>query len=58
MTSSTGRRPIVIKTQIVRQDGKSVAVILDYQKYLRLKEIEEDRLDYQAAAKTKAKNRK
>ncbi|MFZ2400085.1 MAG: hypothetical protein WAW31_15610 [Smithella sp.] len=35
----------MIKTQWVKQDNKPVAVIVDYQEYLRLKEIEEDRND-------------
>ena len=48
----------MIKTQIVKQDDKPVAVIIDYQEYLRLNEIEEDRLDYLSVVKAKAHNRK
>lgn len=48
----------MIKTQLVKQDNKPVAVVIDYQEYLRLKEIEEDRNDYYAALDVKLKNRK
>jgi hypothetical protein len=48
----------MIKTQLVKQDNKPVAVIVDYQEYLRLKEIEEDRNDYYAALEVKMKNKK
>jgi len=47
----------MIKTQIVKSDDKPVAVIMDYQEYLRLKEIEEDRKDYDAALQVKRKNK-
>ena len=33
----------MIKTQLVKQDNKPVAVVIDYKEYLRLKEIEEER---------------
>jgi hypothetical protein len=58
MRSNNGKKHIAIITKIVRQDDKPVAVVLDYRESLRLKEIEEDELDYQAAGRTKAKNRK
>jgi hypothetical protein len=48
----------VIKTQIVKENNKPVAVIMDYKEYLRLKEIEEERKDYLSASKTKAANKK
>ena len=48
----------MIKTQLVKQDNKPVAVIVDYKEYLRLKEIEEDRNDYYAALEVKRKNKK
>ena len=35
-----GERIIMIKTQIIKEDSKPVAVILDYKEYLRLKETE------------------
>jgi PHD/YefM family antitoxin component YafN of YafNO toxin-antitoxin module len=48
----------MIKTQLVKQDNKPVAVVIDYKEYLRLKEIEEDRNDYYAALDVKNKNKK
>ena len=48
----------MIKTQLVKQDNKPVAVVIDYKEYLRLKEIEEDRNDYNAALAVKMKNKK
>lgn len=48
----------MIKTQIVKEDNKPVAVIMDYKEYLRLKEIAEDRADYYSAAEVKRKNKK
>ena len=48
----------MIKTQIVKENNKPVAVVMDYKEYLRLKEIEQDRKDYYSAARTKAANKK
>jgi hypothetical protein len=48
----------MIKTQIIREDSKPVAVILDYKEYRRLKEIEQDKADYYSALAVKAKNKK
>jgi PHD/YefM family antitoxin component YafN of YafNO toxin-antitoxin module len=48
----------MIKTQLVKQNNKPVAVIIDYKEYLRLKEIEEDRKDYYSALEVKLKNKK
>jgi len=48
----------VIKTQIVKENNKPVAVIMDYKEYVRLREIEQERKDYHSAAKTKAANKK
>jgi hypothetical protein len=48
----------MIKMQIVKQNDKPVAVILDYKEYLRLKEIEQDRKDYVSALQVKQKNKK
>jgi len=48
----------VIKTQIVKENNKPVAVIMGYEEYVRLREIEQERKDYHSAAKTKAANRK
>jgi PHD/YefM family antitoxin component YafN of YafNO toxin-antitoxin module len=48
----------MIKTQIVKADDKPVAVIMDYQEYRRLKEIEEDREDYYSALEVKTRNKR
>jgi hypothetical protein len=48
----------MIKTQIVKENNKPVAVIMDYREYLRLKEIAEDRADYYSAMEVKRKNKK
>jgi hypothetical protein len=46
----------MIRTQLVKEDNKPVAVVMDYKEYLRLKEIEEDRNDYYAALDVKMIN--
>ena len=48
----------MIKTQIVKEGNKPVAVILDYQEYKRLKEIEDNKSDYYSAVQVKMKNKK
>lgn len=48
----------MIKTQIVKENDKLVAVVLDYKEYLRLKEIEQDKKDYYSALQVKMKNKK
>jgi hypothetical protein len=48
----------MVKTQIIRKDKEPVAVILDYNEYVRLKEIEQDREDYRSAVFVKEKNKK
>ena len=48
----------MIRTHIIRENKKPVAVIMDYKEYVRLKEIEQDRRDCYSAAKTKAANKK
>jgi PHD/YefM family antitoxin component YafN of YafNO toxin-antitoxin module len=48
----------MIKTQLVKENNKPVAVVIDYKEYLRLKEIEEDRNDYYAAVDVKINNKK
>jgi len=48
----------MIKTQIVKENDKPVAVVLDYKEYLRLKEIEQDRKDYYSALQVKMVNKK
>ncbi len=48
----------MIKTQIVKENNKPVAVIMDYKEYVRLREIEQERKDYHSVTKTKAANKK
>ncbi|MEI8203240.1 MAG: hypothetical protein WCH34_09530 [Bacteroidota bacterium] len=48
----------MIKQQIIKQENKPIAIILDYQEYLRLKEVEEDKFDYFLALQTKLGNKK
>ena len=48
----------MIKTQLVKENNKPVAVVIDYKEYLRLKEIEEDKNDYYSALQIKIKNKK
>jgi hypothetical protein len=48
----------MIKTQLIRQSKKPIAVILDYDEYIRLKEIEQDKEDYISALKVKRTNKK
>ncbi len=48
----------MIKTQIVKEGKKPIAVLMDYKEYKRLKEIEEDKADYLSALEVKLKNKK
>ena len=48
----------MIKTQVIHENDNPVAVVLDYNEYLRLKEIEEDREDCCSALETKLNNKK
>lgn len=48
----------MITTQIIKEGKKPVAVILDYEEYLRLREIAQDRSDYETAIETKNANNK
>ena len=48
----------MITTQIIKENNKPIAVILDYQKYLEYKKIEEDRDDYLEALEIKLTNKK
>ncbi len=42
----------MIKRQVIKEGEKPIAIILDYQEYLHLKEMAEDWEDYQSAMKT------
>lgn len=48
----------MIKTQIIKEDNKPVAVVLDYKEFLRLKEVEQDKADYLSAVEVREKNTK
>ena len=39
----------MIKTQIIKEEGMPIAVILDYKKYMKLRETPEDQADYKEA---------
>lgn len=48
----------MIKKHIIKEEGKPVAVILDYKEYMELKAMAEDKSDYYSAIETKRKNKK
>lgn len=48
----------MIRTKVIKENNKPVAVIMDYKEYVRLKEIEQDRKDYYSATRTRAANKK
>jgi hypothetical protein len=48
----------MIKTQIVKEGKKPIAVLMDYKEYKRLKEVEEDKSDYLSALEVKLKNKR
>ena len=48
----------MIKTQILKEGKKPIAVVMDYKEYKRLKEIEEDKADYLSALEVKLKNKR
>lgn len=48
----------MIKTQVIKEGNKPIAVILDYAEYQKLKEAAEDKSDYISAVKTKKSNKK
>jgi hypothetical protein len=48
----------VIRTKVIKENNKPVAVIMDYKENVRLKEIEQDRKDYYSATRTRAANKK
>ena len=48
----------MIESQIIKENSKPIAIILDYNEYLRLKEYEMDIKDYFSAVETKQTNKK
>ncbi len=49
---------IMIETQIIKENNKPVAVIIDYQEYLKLQALKDDLLDYREAVEIKENNKK
>lgn len=47
----------MIKPQTIKDGNQPIAVIIDYQEYQRLKELEQDMIDYSSAYETKMKNK-
>jgi hypothetical protein len=58
MKWSTGRGHIMIKTQVIKEGNKPVAIVMDYEEYIKLKELLEDVEDYKKAVKIKKTNKK
>jgi hypothetical protein len=48
----------MIKKQVIKEGNRPIAVIMDYEEYLKLKEIAQDRVDYYSALAVKRKNKK
>ena len=46
----------MIKTQIIKENKIPIAVVIDYNEYRRLKEIEQDKLDFESAHHVKLLN--
>ena len=49
---------IMIKTQVIREGKKPVAVVLDYNEYQKLRELAQDRADYAEAISAEASSEK
>ena len=47
----------MIKTQIIKEGNKPIAVILDYAEYRKLLEAKQDRDDYSSACRVKETNK-
>lgn len=43
----------MVETQVIKENETPIAVILDINEFNRLKEIEQDQLDYEQTIKTK-----
>jgi hypothetical protein len=50
--------PTMIKTQIIHQDNKPIAVLPDYEVYKKMQEKVKDYEDYLSAVEKKMKNEK
>lgn len=48
----------MIKTQIIKENNKPIAVIIDYAEYRKLVQTKQDMMDYYSASKVKESNKK
>ncbi len=48
----------MIKTQIIKQEGKPIAVVLDYKAYIKLKGQVQDLKDYSEAVNAEKETKK
>lgn len=48
----------MIKKQIIKENNRPIAVIIDFEEYKRLKQIETDKFDYFNAVKIKQTTKK
>jgi hypothetical protein len=48
----------MIKTQIIKEEGRPIAVVLDYKKYMKLREMAEDQADYKEAVIAEKQSKK
>lgn len=48
----------MIKSQIIKQGQKPIAIILDYKEYLKLRELAQDKEDYKQAIMSLKKSKK
>jgi hypothetical protein len=48
----------MIKTQVIKEGNKPVVVVMDYEEYMKLRELVEDVEDYRNAVKIKKTNKK
>jgi hypothetical protein len=48
----------MIKTQVIKEGNKPVVVVMDYEEYVKLRELVEDVEDYKKAVKIKKTNKK
>ena len=48
----------MIKTRIIKEEGRPIAVVLDYKKYMKLREMAEDQADYKEAIVAEKQSKK
>jgi len=48
----------MIKTQVIKEGNKPVVVVMDYNEYMKLRELVEDVEDYKKAVRIKKTNKK